>query len=154
MPKNGQNIIPIAVIAIEEDGCHLMVKGSINGREANLLIDTGASRTVFDQERILTFIEDQVVDFEENEKLSTGLGTSTMASKSITIREIKLGDLSIKDYTAVVLEMSHINESYAKLDLPCIDGVLGGDLLEKHGALIDYGRKELRFILPEMPSQM
>lgn len=121
-----------------------MVKGSINGREANLLIDTGASRTVFDQERILTFIEEQVVDFEENEKLSTGLGTSTMASKSITIKEIKLGDLIIKDYTAVVLEMSHIQQSYSKLGLPAIDGVFGGDLLEEYGAVIDYGRRELR----------
>jgi len=145
MSEKHQNILPIAVIAIEEDGCHLMVKGFINGHEANFLIDTGASRTVFDQNRILSFLDGQVAEFEENTKLSTGLGKNTMVSKTVTLNEIKLGKLIISDYTAVVLEMSHINESYSKLDLPTIDGVLGGDLLEKYDAVIDYGKGEMRF---------
>lgn len=145
MSKIIKNIIPVSIIAIEEDGCHLMIKALINGHDANLLIDTGASRTVFDQERILSFLDDQEFDFEVNEKLSTGLGTSSMESKSVTINKISFGELEIKDYTAVILEMSHVNESYAKLGLPGIDGVLGGDLLEKYGALIDYGSMELRF---------
>ena len=144
MSNKHQNILPIAVIAIEDDGCHLMVRGFINGHEANFLIDTGASRTVFDQNRILSFLDGHVAEFEENTKLSTGLGTNTMVSKAVMLKEIKLGKLIISDYSAVVLEMSHINESYTKLDLPMIDGVLGGDLLEKYNALIDYGNKELR----------
>ena len=146
MSKIIKNIVPISMIAIEEDGCHLMITASINGQVANLLIDTGASRTVFDQERILSFLDDQEFDFEVNEKLSTGLGTSSMESKSVTIKEIRFGDLEIKDYTAVILEMSHVNESYAKLGLPGIDGILGGDLLEEYGAVIDYSAKELRFM--------
>ncbi|MEA3478277.1 MAG: retropepsin-like aspartic protease [Bacteroidota bacterium] len=145
MSKIIKNIVPISMMAIEEDGCHLMIKALINGHDANLLIDTGASRTVFDDERILSFLDDQEFDFEINEKLSTGLGTSSMESKSVTIKEIRLGELEIKDYTAVVLEMSHVNESYAKLGLPGIDGVLGGDLLEEYGVVIDYSAKELRF---------
>ena len=121
-----------------------MVKGSVNGHEANLLIDTGASRTVFDQARITALLDGQAADFEDNEKLSTGLGTSTMESKAIKIEKLQIGNLLIRDYNAVVLEMSHIQQSYAKLGLPAIDGVLGGDLLEEHGAVIDYKNRELR----------
>ena len=138
--------IPVTIVSIEDDGCHLMVEGLINGIEANLLIDTGASRTVFDQDRVMRFFGDGAIDFEANEKLSTGLGTSTMESRTVQLDEIRLGELLIKDYTAVVLQMSHINESYDKLNLPGIDGVIGGDLLEKYGAVVDYGSKELRVL--------
>jgi clan AA aspartic protease (TIGR02281 family) len=148
MSGTRKNTIPVTIVSIEDDGCHLMVKGFINGKEANLLIDTGASRTVFDQDRVMRFFGDETIDFEMNEKLSTGLGTNTMESRTLQLDEVRLGELLIKDYTAVVLEMSHINESYSKLDLPGIDGVIGGDLLERYGAVIDYGSRELRFSAP------
>ena len=39
--------IPIEIIRIENEGYHLIIKGKINKKVSNLIIDTGASRSVF-----------------------------------------------------------------------------------------------------------
>ena len=49
--------IPIQLLDIEGEGFHIMVKGMIHGKEASFLIDTGASRSVFDPKTITTFID-------------------------------------------------------------------------------------------------
>ena len=44
--------IPINIINIEGDGFHIVTEGHINGKAARFVVDTGASRTVFDKDRI------------------------------------------------------------------------------------------------------
>ncbi len=136
--------IPIEILAIEEDGFHLMLHAKINGKKANLIIDTGASRTVFDELMIKKYLPDSYNDFENNEKLSTGLGTNTMKSQACTLKSLKLGDLTIKNYLAVILDLTNINESYGHLGLPEIHGVIGGDLLKKYKAVIYYKSQNLK----------
>ena len=140
MPVN----IPINIIPIENDGFHLLMKIKINNRFANMIIDTGASRTVFDENLILEFLENDKTEFEENERLSTGLGTNTMKSKAFMLDSLKFGEFEIKDYQAVVLDLKHVNESYKMLNLPIIHGVLGGDLLKKYKAVIYYKTKMIK----------
>ena len=72
--------IPLKAISIDEEGFHLYVKIKINGKSANMLLDTGASKTVFDINRISHFLKNKTDSFESFDKLSTGLGTSTMQS--------------------------------------------------------------------------
>ncbi|KAF0131213.1 MAG: putative aspartyl protease [Bacteroidetes bacterium] len=135
-------LVPIQTLNIENDGFHLMTKGLINGIEASFLIDTGASRTVFDQTVIRKFINDQ--EFEENEKLSTGLGTNSMPSQVAHIDYITLGELTITDYTAIVIDLTHVHQSYQQLNLPDINCVLGGDILKKYKAVINYKTKSMK----------
>lgn len=136
--------IPIEILPIEDDGFHLMIKAKINGKKANLIIDTGASRTVFDETLIKNYLPDEYDDFETNEKLSTGLGTNTMKSSAFNLKSLKIGDLNIKNYMAVILDLTNINDSYKKLKLPKIHGVIGGDLLSKYNAVIYYKAKKLK----------
>ncbi len=136
--------IAIVLVEIEEDGYHIMVPVQINGITANLLLDTGASRTVFDSQNILNFLPGMKKQFEKNEKLSTGLGTNSLESHVTTLRNLKLGDLIINDYEAVILDLRHVNESYEKLGLPKIDGVLGSDLMKKHDAVIYYRENKIK----------
>ena len=136
--------IPIKILPIEDDGFHLMLKAKINGKKANLIIDTGASRTVFDESLIKDFLPEAYDDFEANEKLSTGLGTNTMKSAAFNLKSLKLGELVISDYMAVILDLTNINASYSKLNLPLIHGVLGGDLLKKYKAVLYYQSKILK----------
>ena len=142
--KNKKTEIKINLIEIEDDGFHLMVPVKINRKKAILLLDTGASRTVFDQESILRFLPEVREDFEKNEKLSTGLGTNTLESEITQLKNIKIGDLRIRNYYAVILDMSHVNQSYGKLGLPPIDGVIGSDLLKEYNAVIDYSKGTLK----------
>ena len=57
--------VPIQLLDIEGDGFHIMVRGTIHGKEASFLIDTGASRSVFDPKTISTFIDN--LQFEKKE---------------------------------------------------------------------------------------
>lgn len=107
-----------------------------------MLIDTGASKTVFDENRIKKFIDEN--EFILNEKLSTGLGTNSMQTHSATIKKIQFGKIVLKNFNTILLDLSHVNESYSKLDLPVIDGVLGSDLMIEYNAVIDYKSKELK----------
>ena len=136
-------LVPLEITAIEEDGFHLMVRVEVNGVPARMLVDTGASRSVFDQERIDRFFE-KMPDLAENEQKSTGLGTRDMQSQALYLDTLAIGELLIKKYPAVVLDMSHVNISYSELGMEPIDGVLGSDILMKYGAVIDYGKGTMR----------
>ena len=139
-----QTNIPIEILPIEDDGFHLLIRAKINDKKANLIVDTGASRTVFDETLIKNFLPEEYNDFEINEKLSTGLGTNTMQSSAFSLKSLKIGNLNIENYMAVILDLNNINDSYAKLKLPKIHGVIGGDLLSKYKAVIYYKAKNLK----------
>lgn len=139
------NTIKLYLLPIEEDGYHIFIEAIINGKPARLLVDTGASRTVFDSERIKVFLTQDNLAFKKIDKFSTGLGTNTMESHSVILDEFRFGDSTFLDYHAVVLNMEHVNKSYLMMGKPLIDGVLGGDLLLELKAVIDYRRKQLRW---------
>lgn len=134
--------IPINIINIDGDGFHIVTDGLINGKSARFVVDTGASRTVFDKDRILNYINNP--EFSEKEGLSAGIGGTDISSFIFDIDELCFGDLMIKNYQAVAMDLSNINTSYEMIKLPPIDGVFGGDLLKKHNAVINYRLKKIR----------
>ena len=134
--------ISLQLLDIEGEGFHIMVKGMIHGKEANFLIDTGASRSVFDPTTIATFIDDLV--FEKKEGMTAGVGSSDLESSTFVIDRWSIGELEITDYEAVALDLENIHEMYGKLGLPHIDGILGGDVLKRHKAVINYKSKKIR----------
>ncbi|MDA3943732.1 MAG: retropepsin-like aspartic protease [Bacteroidetes bacterium] len=135
--------LPFQLISIEGDGYHIMVNGKINGLDARFLVDTGASRTVFDLEGIRQFVPEP--DFLENERLSTGLGTNEMPSMVVEIDKLSFGEAIIEYYTAIAIDLQHVHFSYQNLGLPPIDGVLGGDLLVRFRSVINYKTRKIKF---------
>lgn len=133
--------IPFQILAIEDDGFHLQLTIKINNKNAVLILDTGASRSVFDESRIKKFTSNNQT--EDTERLSTGLGTNTMVSKKVYLEKLQLNELVIENYEATILDLTHVNQSYEKLNLNLIDGVLGSDILSDFNAIIDYGKKKL-----------
>ena len=138
--------VPIQLLDIEGDGFHIMVKGSIHDKEANFLIDTGASRSVFDPKTISSFIDN--LKFEKKEGLTAGVGSSDLESSTFVIDHMSIGELRITDYEGVALDLENIHEMYDKLELPHIDGIIGGDLLRQYKAVINYRSKKLRLTPP------
>ncbi len=134
--------IPINIINIEGDGFHLIAEGMINNKPARFVVDTGASRTVFDKDRILNYIDNP--EFNKKEGISAGIGGTDITSFIFNIEELSFGDLKINGYQAVAMDLSNVNNSYAMLKLPPIDGVIGGDLMKKHQAIINYKLKKMR----------
>ena len=138
--------VPIQLLDIEGDGFHIMVNGSIHDKEANFLIDTGASRSVFDPKTISSFIDN--LKFEKKEGLTVGVGSSDLESSTFVIDHMSIGELRITDYEGVALDLENIHEMYDKLELPHIDGIIGGDLLRQYKAVINYRSKKLRLTPP------
>src|SRR5450432_3458378 len=102
-PYMKKTIVPVQVLFIEEDGFHLVIQASVNQKKVRLLIDTGASKTVFDKDRIKKIVDEK--GFEVNAKLSSGLGTNTMQTHTAVIKKIQLGNLVIKNLKATLLDL-------------------------------------------------
>jgi hypothetical protein len=135
--------IPLQIITIDQNGFHLMVRAAIGRLPVNLLIDTGASRTVFDSNRISQYFGK--VSLEQYPKSFTGVGVENLHTQSLVIPELQFGNFSMKQTEVMVIDLGTVNKSYAALDLPRIDMVMGGDLLVRYGGIIDYPQQQLVF---------
>lgn len=131
--------LPIEIIELEDDSYHLMMEAEFaDGISGSLIIDTGASKTVFDMQFVEPFITD-VEDVEEQN--SSGINAMINQAKVGVIPEISFGKFKIEDYQCMLLDLSHINELYKKYTNKHIAGLVGSDFLVKYDAIIDYGRK-------------
>lgn len=133
--------IPLELIDLNGDGYHLAIQAKVNGVPLRMILDTGASRTVFDSNRIDQYVQNP--EMSPNEQLSTGLGTNEMESNILQIESFIIGELHIRDYSTVAIDMVHINQTYEILEMPLIDGVLGGDILHEFQGKVDYKSEEL-----------
>ena len=140
--------IPFRLLDIEGEGYHLMIKGEINGVEANFLVDTGASRSVFDPTAISRFIQNPT--FEKKDGITAGVGGNDLDPSTFTIPTLSFGDIVIHNYEAVALDLENVHESYQKLGLPTIDGIIGGDILYRLKATINYRLRKIRFTKPRL----
>jgi len=136
-----ETIVPLQIIDLEGDGFHPLINVSIFGMPFTLVLDTGASKTAFD--RVLLMQADENAVIITSDKLSTGLGTNTMASAAAIIHDLYIGNLLVDEFEVAVLDLSTINTAYRPLGHPEILGVLGGDILMKYSAVIDYGEKTI-----------
>ena len=135
--------VPLQIIDLHGDGFHPLVNVIIRGKQFTLVLDTGASKTAFDHDTLSQF--EDIIAITSSDRLSTGLGTNNMTSFTAIITTIHIGDLSLSEFEVAVLDLSSINTAYRQLNHPEVLGVLGGDILMKYKAVIDYGKKVLKF---------
>ncbi|HEY4326942.1 MAG TPA: aspartyl protease family protein, partial [Mucilaginibacter sp.] len=128
---------PLQIIDLQSDGFHPLISVSVFGMPFILVLDTGASKTAFDEALVMQANKNAVIT--TSDKLSTGLGTNTMASATAIIHDLHIGNLLIDEFEVAVLDLSAINTAYRQLGHPEVLGVLGGDILMKYRAIIDYG---------------
>ena len=140
--KNKYSYIKIRLLSLDEGGFHISVQGLLNGKKAFFIIDTGSSRTVLDKELVEKLVGQPV------EKNAEGKAV-TLSPKSIDIATVNIGSLSfgktvINDYQCVVMDLSGVHDAYAELNLPHIHGIIGGDLLKRCNAVINYEACRMR----------
>jgi len=132
---------PLHIIDLHDDGFHPLIQITLFEKQFTLVLDTGASKTAFDQSMLLHAEENTILN--TSDRLSTGLGTNSMASSTASITDLHIGDLLIDEFEVAVLDLSSINNAYRQLGHPEVLGVLGGDILMKYKAVINYGDREL-----------
>ena len=137
--------IKLEIIDIEGNGVHIFTKAKINNHKCLLLIDTGASKSVFDKSSMELYLKES--EIKDSDELSVGLGTDSMESMTSCFDSFEIGDLKIENFETVVLDLKHINQSYTTLGMKEIFGVIGGDFLQKYNSIINYKDKSLRLDL-------
>lgn len=133
--------IKLDVRELEKKTYHLFVSLTIKGKPCRLLLDTGASKTVFDAERVLQYVSKK--KFKANESKSVGLGVAEMETQVVNLKQVKIKKCTIAKMEVAVLPIAHVNETYHKIGFPPIDGVLGSDFLMKSKAVINYRTQTL-----------
>ena len=136
-----KSVIKLQSISIPPGGLHLIVRVKINSKTARLVLDTGASQTVLDMNRVIRFTQQK--KFEKQNGHSSGIGSSAMVSHLFQPETFQIGDFTLLGKNLVLLDMVHVNNSYAMINKKPVDGVLGGDVLKKFHARIDYSTREL-----------
>ena len=136
-----KTILPIDIVTLGEDNSyHLFVSGVIDGRKYDLLIDTGASHTIFDA----TLIPETPLDETVHQEIqSAGIHAGELKSSIGHIKMFKLGDLERVNWTVVLIDLSHVNDLYRRFSDKRVAGLIGSDFLLKHKAIIDYKKREL-----------
>lgn len=136
--------IPLETVEIDKGSYHIFISATINDQETDILIDTGASRTVFDT----GCISAHPVDIDADEIISSGLGPGQIDTLAGILNDFSIGGHTWKKANAIFMDFSHINELYNKMTKKKIAGLIGGDFLFSTKALIDYKKSEITFFIP------
>lgn len=108
-----------------------------------MVLDTGASKTVLDKTTVISSgLAEQ--DLQSTDILSTGLGTNSMESFILHLPKLRIREWEIKKVDVAVLDLSSINYAYEQMGIEPVIGVLGGDILTRYGAVIDYNKHTVR----------
>jgi len=136
-----KTVIPINIIPLgEKNSYHLFISGKINNQPCELVIDTGASTTIFDSTIIPKISAGET---DEHEIQSAGIQAGDLNAEIGKIEKFELGELKRTDWKAVIIDLTHVNELYGKVTDKRIAGLIGSDFLLKYKAVIDYKKKKL-----------
>lgn len=131
--------VPMTLINLQDDGFHLLVEIVAFGQKSFAVVDTGASRSVFDD----TWLKDRLPELiHSDEVLATTLFTTSSTLQAV-IPKLKIGRLVLNDYETVALDLEGVNDAYEGLGHPPVIGIIGSDLLLKYNAVINYKKLKL-----------
>ena len=127
---------PIQLIELEDENYHILLETEfLNGIKGKWAIDTGASKSVFDQNQNELF---ELVYQANTEVQSAGIGEDQIDTKSGTLTVFKLGDLILNNWSVAIIDLQYVNRLYKQFANETIFGLLGSDFLVRFQARIDY----------------
>ena len=134
-----ENIISFELVEMEAGTFHILVKAEFGEEyEGWWVIDTGASKSVIDQNRVELYRLDDTSGIS-----AKGLGKDIVETGSAIIPEIRFKGISYGPISVATVDLHHINTEYSKFSDKRIVGLLGSDFLLKNNATISYGEKLL-----------
>lgn len=139
--------IPVELIELEHHNYHLLVEGKFqDGEKGYWIIDTGASKTVFDKSLDRYY---KIIEPGDNEEFqSAGISEGMVETGVGKIDYLAFGKLKLKEQKVALINLDHVNEIYKKYREIRICGLLGSDLLKKYQCIIDYKYKTISFSRP------
>jgi hypothetical protein len=131
--------ITFDVVELEEQAYHILVEAEFDRLENGWwIIDTGASRSVFDQAMSALYVQEN-----SDSVLATGLGQEMVETGSGSVSDLVLGGVSWGILRVALVDFHHINAEYSKFTNKKIIGLLGADFLLAHNAIIDFKQHKI-----------
>ena len=116
---------------------HITVTMEVNGKPCVFLVDTGGGATLIDISKRQSF------GLRATTTGDYAAGIGSVSSLVKTEAHIQINGHDIKATDIYLMDITYINAQFKKSRARQVDGVLGTDFLEKHGAVIDYARRKM-----------
>src|SRR5687768_10020791 len=128
-------------VELDRDAVGLFcIAARIDGAHAILLVDSGATHTILDRDRMA---RRGVRSVEAPTYQVASIGTF-VAPIAVTSRaKLELGTLILQDVTLLVVDLQALCRSRLNQGACAIDGILGADLLTQHRAAIAFSEPAL-----------
>lgn len=135
--QTSKEVIPVTVMAWNDV---IIVKGTLNGKIAYFLIDSGCSSTTLD-ENVAKYYRFECEQETGGETFGIG---GAVANKLTSNVEIKVGSINFSMQAHCFDLSAVINNISSETNLR-IAGIIGNDVLTYYSANINYSRKEISF---------
>jgi len=118
---------------------HILVECDINYVKGTFIVDTGASNSCINYLSAAKFDIEYEVSNEKASSATDKINEIFNSKKNI----LKIGDFQKNDFDLVLFDMTFINNSLKEKGVSEVDGIIGGDILNKLKACINYKKKEI-----------
>jgi predicted aspartyl protease len=133
--------VPLQIVELEPDNYHIIISTTLyDGIIGNWIIDTGASKTVFDKNLVDYY---SVLEGETDEIHTAGVEEQPQKISLAILKPMQVGKLNTENLKVALLDLSHINKLYSKITDQNICGLIGSDFLMKYKVVIDYKKNRL-----------
>lgn len=120
-------------------GDNLYVNGSLNGRRAKLMVDTGAFATLLHQR----FVRQMKIPLRNTPFSSAGVNLKQRGVQLATISRFAVGSVDLRSKEVGVIDLEGLIRNGLLNGTPPVAGLLGSEILRKHNGIIDFGTKTL-----------
>ena len=134
-------MIKLEKLTLSDGGVHIILKTFVDDKPIRMVLDTGASHSVLD----FNWAEQNLPDNEiiAIEEPAYGIGSSVEVHKA-EVSSFKIGNLNLENRLFALIDFDAINTVYDREGLEEVQGILGGDVLDEFGGVIDYKKYELK----------
>ncbi len=128
-------MIKLEKAQLSDGGIHILINARIDAIPIRMVLDTGASHSVLD----LNWVKNNLShdEIEAIDDPAHGIGASLEVHK-IVVAEFELDTLKIHNHNMALIDFTSINGVYVREGFDEVQGILGGDVLFKYKAIIDY----------------
>jgi predicted aspartyl protease len=131
----GWKNIPIRVTK----GWNLYVDGMLNGKAAQLMIDTGAFTTLIHR----PFVRKMRLAVRDTPYTSGAVNLEVRGLQLATIRRFSVGPFLVKGKEVGVMDLEGLIHGDLLQGAPPVAGLLGSEFLRRNHAIIDFGTRTL-----------
>jgi predicted aspartyl protease len=141
--RRGLQAVPIQV----SDGFNLYVNGSINGKAAKFMVDTGSFATLLHR----SFVRRMRIATRETQYSSSAVNLKDRGLRVAKIHKLSVGSVDIVGKDVGVIDMEGLIHDGLLEGSPPVAGLLGAETLRRHHGIIDFGTRTLYLQKRELP---